>query len=222
MDRFFTLFGKITLVLVILGGISYAAYTLGKSSLPNSQFGAVSTTAMPQPTTEIASETTPSGSITPQAKQTKVVKAGLDASSGLSFTKYQLMAPEDWTVSHTTTNEGTWVDTLTLTKGTSQLKLFQAATGGAMCLYPLDADFEGPSSRYDTYVDITTQDNIILRRGTTNANSGTTKGYTMCQKGTENFGQPTVFGHMSLTTALNPDNMVLSEVDAMLASLKKQ
>ena len=123
--------------------------------------------------------------------------------------------PEGWTPNHVTTNEGTWVDTLTITNGAYQIKIFQAATGGAMCLYPGDADFEGPSSRYEAFVELTTKDGILLRRG------GTTKGFTVCQKSTENFGQPTVFGHTSYTTPATADTAIVKQMDEMIASLKK-
>lgn len=219
MDKFFAFFGKAILVIALLGGIAYASYALGKSTSSALNSGAASTTAMPEPTT------TPDAGLMPEKKpesaKTTMVTAGLGKDSGLSFTKYQITVPEGWTPNHISTNEGTWVDTLTLTKGTTQLKIFQAATGGAMCLYPGDEPFEGPSSTYDSYVVITTTDGLTLRRGTTNTNNGTTKGYTMCQKGAENYGQPTVFGHMSLTTALNPDAALLSEIDMMIATLKK-
>lgn len=154
----------------------------------------------------------------PETKPTTIISAGLGKDSGLSFTKYQITVPEGWTPDHVTTNEGTWADTLILTKGTTKLKIFQAATGGALCLYQGDADFEGPSSRYDTYVAITTTDGVILRRGST---KGSSSGYTMCQKGTDSYGQPTVFGHMSLTTTLSADDALLTEVDGMIATLKK-
>lgn len=218
MEKFFSFFGKAVLVIALVGGIAFGSYSIGKSTAPTPNSGAASTTAMPTPTIDIGlmPEKSPEN-----ASTATIIKAGLGPDSGLSFTKYQITVPETWIPDHVTTNEGTWADTLTLTKGTTKLKIFQAATGGAMCLYPGDADFEGPSSRYDAYVPITTADGIILRRGSTNTNNGTTKGFTMCQKGSESYGQPTVFGHMSLTTALNPDDKLLSEVDEMIATLKK-
>ena len=220
MDTFFSFFGKAVLVIALLGGISYAAYTLGKSTSSTVKSGAASTTAMPTPTLDpgLMPEKIP-GSV-----KTTVITAGLGTDSGLSFTKYQITVPDGWTPNHVTTNEGTWVDTLTLTKGAATVKIFQAATGGAMCLYTGDADFEGPSSRYDSFVAITTADGIVLRRGSTNETSTdyiSKKGFTMCQKGSESYGQPTVFGHMSLTTALNPEAALLTEVDAIISSLKK-
>ena len=215
MEKFFSLLGKIVLVFLLLGSIAYGAYSLGKSSQPGSNTGAASTTAMPTPTMDpgLKPESLPEG-----FKPAKTITAGLGTESGLSFTKYQITVPEGWIPDHVTTNEGTWADTLTLTKGTTKLKIFQAATGGALCLYPSDPDFEGPSSRYDMYVTITTSDGIILRRGNT---KGSTGGYTMCQKGSENYGQPTVFGHMNLTTTLGSEDALLTEADAMIASLKK-
>lgn len=222
MDKFFAFLGKAVLVFLLVGGLAGGGYYLGKSG--KLSFGnatpapeAVTTT---DPSQEAITNTlAPTTTATP--KSTKTVSAGLGAESGLSFTKYQMTVPEDWVVSHTTTNEGTWVDTLTLTKGATQLKIFQAATGGAICLYPGDADFEGPSSRYDTFVDLTTKDGIGLRRGGTTAASGTKRGFTVCQKGTENYGQPTGFGHTSYTTPAAPDEATLKEMDAMISSLKK-
>lgn len=220
MDKFFSFLGKAVLVLAILGGVSYGAYMLGrKTQSPES--GAVATAVTPTAEPTIDPGLMPE-KLPEENKKTTIVTAGVGAESGLSFTKYQLTVPQGWTPSHTTTNEGTWVDTLILTKGTTTFKIFQAATGGAMCLYPDDADFEGPSSRYDSYVELQTADGVMLRRGTTNTNNGTTKGYTVCQKGTETYGQPTGFGHMSLTTGLPVDPTVIAEVDAMIASLKKR
>lgn len=219
MDTFFSLFGKIVLVVALLGGIAYGAFTYGKMTSPEAKPTAASTTAAPTFKPTIDPGLMPEK--VPDSIRTTVISAGLGPESGLSFTKYQISVPGAWTPNHTTTNEGTWVDTLTLTKGTTTLKIFQGATGGAMCMYPGDPAFEGPSSSYDSFTVITTADNIQLRRGTTDTNNGTTKGYTMCQKGTDSFGQPTVFGHMSLTTALNPDAALLTEVDAMISSLKK-
>lgn len=219
MDKFFSFFGKFVLVIALLGGIAYGAYSLGRATAPTTP-GAASTAITP------TIEPTMDPGLTPEKLPIELtsttVTAGLGTESGLSFAKYQITVPMGWTPNHVTTSEGTWVDTLTLTKGATTLKIFQAATGGAMCLYPNDPDFEGPSSQYDTFVDIKTNDNITLRRSSTNSNNGVTKGYTMCQKGTENFGQPTGYGHMSLVTSLTPDPALLTEVDAMIASLKKQ
>lgn len=222
MDKFFSVFGRIALVAILAGGIAYGAYTVGRRASPAG--GTARTeTVTPGPTWDpgLRPESLPDTTPTPDTKPGKTIKAGLDSSSGLSFTKYQITVPSDWTENHTTENPGTWVDTLILTKGTVKLKIFQGATGGALCLYPEDANFEGPSSRYDSFTELMTADGIVLRRSSTTANSGATMGFTFCQKGPDSFGQPTVFGHMSLTTPINPDGALLKEADTIVASLKK-
>lgn len=206
MDKFFAFFGKAILVIVIVGGLAGGGYYLGRSGKLN--FGA------PAPAPEAVTTSAPT--LTPMPTSvTREVTAGLGAESGLSFTKYTIDVPEGWTPNRVTTSEGTWVDTLTITNGTYQIKIFQAATGGALCLYPGDPDFEGPSSRYEAFVELTTKDGILLRRG------GGTKGFTLCQKNTENFGQPTVFGHASYITPVTPDTAIVKQMDEMITSLKK-
>lgn len=223
-EKFFTFFGKAVLVLLVVGGLAGAGYYLGKSgklSLGNAMPVPEAVTTTDPNQESITNTLTPTASATATPKATKTVTAGLGAESGLSFTKYSMQIPEGWVTNHTYTNEGTPVDTLTITNGAYQIKIFQAATGGAMCLYPGDADFEGPSSRYDTFVNLTTKDGIVLRRGGTVAASGTKRGFTVCQKGTESYGQPTGFGHTSYSTPLTPDEAILKEMDGMISSLKK-
>lgn len=223
MDKFFSVFGKIVLVAAIAGSIAYAAYSYGKTtSGAPSTVAAVPTEAVPTTDVGLKPETKPVMSPAVTSQPAKILTAGLDSSSGLSFTKYQMNIIAGWTADHATTHDGTWTDTVTVTKGGAKLKIFQAATGGAVCLYTGDADFEGPSSRYDTYVDLKTADAVTLRRGSTNTPTGGVQAYTVCQKGSDNFGQPTVFGHISFTAPVNGDAALLSDVDAMLVSLKKQ
>ena len=196
MDKFFAFLGKAVLTLLIVGGLAGGGYYLGRSG------------KVPQTTTALTVSPTP----TPV-----IVTAGLGSESGLSFTKYTIEVPEGWTPNHVTTNEGTWVDTLTVMRGAYQIKIFQAATGGAMCLYPGDQDFVGPSSRFTMFVDLTTADSIALRRGGAKGKGG----FTLCQKNAENFGQPTVFGHTSYTTPATADAAIVKQMDEMIASLKK-
>jgi hypothetical protein len=222
MEKFFSFFGKAVLVLLVVGALAGGGYYLGKSgklsigSTSPAPEAASTTNPQAQTTTTI----TPTTSTTPSVK-TKTVTAGVGAESGLSFTKYTLEAPETWTPAHTFSNEGTAVDSLTLTSGAYQIKIFQAATGGAMCLFAGDADFEGPSSRYETFVNITTKDGIALRRGGNIAANGPTRSFTFCQKGTDTYGQPTGYGHMSFTTPVTPDAAKLEEMDTIIMSLKK-
>jgi len=209
MNGFFAFFGKFILILLVIGLLVGGGYYLGTGKLPVPGYnppGAVTTTA---PVTSPGQTPT----ATPQPKQ--VVKAGV--SSGLSFSLYSIEVPMDWKVTQQHEDEPSPMDTLTITKGTYSIKIFQAATGGAMCLYPGDPDFEGPSSRFTTFVPITTKDGTILRRGST-----TGGGFTLCQQGTENYGQPTSYGHISYKTPVPADDAILKEMDGLIASLKKQ
>ena len=215
MDKFYSFFGKFMLIALLVGAVAYGAYRLGNTTASKTPSGAVFVTGIPTPTTDIGlmPEKKPETTKTPN-----IINAGLGAESGLSFTKYKLTVLDNWTPNHTTTNEGTWMDTLTLTRGTAQIKIFQGATGGAMCFYPGDTVEEGPSSSYDEFVEITTVEGVKLRRGNTKGAAS----FTVCAKGTEGYGQPTGFGHISYKTSNPPDLVTLTEMDAMIASLKKQ
>ncbi|MBP9814030.1 hypothetical protein KBC80_02445 [Candidatus Woesebacteria bacterium] len=215
MDKFFSVFGKFVLIALILGGVAYGAYRLGTNTASNTPYGAVSVTSAPSPTIDpgLTPDNLPVATKTPS-----VISAGLGAESGLSFTKYKLTVLDNWTPNHTTTNEGTWMDTLTLTRGTAQIKIFQGATGGAMCFYPGDTVAEGPSSSFDEFTEITTTEGVKFRRGNTKGVAS----FTICAKGSDTYGQPTNFGHISYKTANPPDLVTLTEMDAMIASIKKQ
>lgn len=222
MEKVFTALGKLFLVLLILGLLGLAGIYLNKKGYFNTK---ILNTSSPTPsaTTSVSGNYNLQVLETPQpVPQSKVVSAGLDATSGLSFTKYQLQLPADWIDSHTYEKTGVPVDTLTLTKGLYQIKIFQAATGGALCLYPGSAPFEGPSSSYDNFVELNTTDGVILRRSGSTAYSGTTRGFTGCQKSADgSYQQPTIFGHVSITTPVSYDLLIITEIDGILTSLKK-
>lgn len=147
--------------------------------------------------------------------QTTVVKAG----GILVFKAYSIGVPSDWQYTKEGTPSGDIsVDKLTLIKDGYKITIYEAATGGAPCLYPGDIDVEGPSSRFTSFVAITTQTGDMLRRGT--SDNGT--GFTICEKqGTNGYGQPTSFGHISITTPASPTISMIAEIDSILSSLKK-
>jgi hypothetical protein len=217
MEKFFSVFGKLVLILLVLGGAAGAAFYFGRQSAPPAQPAsteAPAQTATPAMTGEEAVPSTNTDLGT-------TVTAGLGASYGLSYDQYTVSLPAGWTYTH---DQDTSVpmDTLTVTRGAYMIKIFQAATGGALCLYPGDPDFEGPSSRYDTYTAITTADGTQVRRSGTTAAAGTTRGFTICQRSTDgSWGQPTHYGHMQLTTPLAPDAPILTQMDGIIASLKE-
>lgn len=142
--------------------------------------------------------------------------AGVSKSAGLSFDNYSIITPSDWiSKKESQTNMD---ERLTLSKGEYSISIFQAATGGALCLYPGDADFEGPSSKFEVFTTLTTKDGRILRR------SGDKKGttFTICQKSPDNsYQQPTNYGHISVKLAADFTPEILTEVDSIISSLKK-
>ena len=227
MEKFFATFGKVALIILIMGALAGAGYYLGRSgNLPflsqTPAPGAVTTTA-PQELPPQTQPALPAQTPTPTPVPIKTVSAGLGNISGVNFPKYTIEIPSDWTVKQEHSEVESPMDVLTVTKGSYQLKIFQAATGGAICLYPGDADTEGPNSRFDNFVTITNAAGNQFRRSGTTATSGTKRGFTVCQKSEAygNFQQPTNFGHTSYTTPLTPDDAILKEMDTMIASLKK-
>ena len=147
----------------------------------------------------------------PSTKPKQTVKGG----GILSFPKYELALPSDWTW----LKEAPIADNekIILKKGEYGISISQGGFGGAMCLYPGDPDFEGPAGRYTTYVGIVTQSGDKLRRSSPESGSG----FGICQETQYGWGAPTLYGHIGLTTPANPSDAMLKELDAILASITK-
>jgi hypothetical protein len=225
MEKVYPILGKIFLALLALTIVAGGGAYLNQKGYFNTK---ILDSASPSPLAEVEYTQQNQYNLevinTPQAiVQTKVITAGLDKSSGLSFSKYQMIVASGWTDNRVTENEGVPVDTLTLAKGEYNIKIFQAATGGALCMYPNDAVFEGPSSKYDNFVNLTTTDGTQIRRSGTTTYQGNSRGFTVCQKSTQDasYQQPTGYGHISITTPVNFDVATMTEIDGMLTSLQK-
>ncbi len=180
--------GKFILIVGVLAILAYGGYFFGKK--------------------QVRQQT----QVTPTGVSKKTITAGLDTSSGLSYTKYSIEVPQDWTVT-TDNHQSVPIDTLFITKGDYQIKIFQAPTGDSICLYPGD----------NTFMSLTTVDGLALRRsGTITPGSDAHRSFTICHFSEHyNFQQPTVFGHTSYKTPLTPDEVILRKMDAMISSLKK-
>lgn len=173
----------------------------------------------PEPSVE--TETSPTKYPSPTSTSINLDKSFTSAKfSDLSFSGYKLMYPSDWTLSEE--RDGSVpISTVTLTKQGYTLKIFQAATGGAMCIYEGDMP-EGPASDYRTnkFTDLTTGFGTL--RQTESSNNGKV-GYAYCQKNTSDssFSQPTSVGHMSVTTGVAaPDPKILEEIEAIVESIE--
>lgn len=205
MDRFFAIFGKIIFVITLLGSLTYVGYYFGKKSNRIEEIEIRKE--------EVSTSPTP---IATNSQQLVTVVAGLSKSAGLSFDEYSIIVPEDWKSKKE--NQTQTDQKLILEKNGYEISIFQAATGGAVCLYNGDPDFEGPSSRFTFFKELITKDNKTLRR------SGDLNGsaFTICQKWSDgSFGQPTSYGHMSIKLPGNYSEEMLTEIDSIIESLKK-
>lgn len=205
MEKFFSIFGKIMLIVLVLGSLTYGGYYFGRKTVSVKERVAGNDEVVP-------ASAVPTLLPTPHALSTIV--AGLPKSAGLSFDQYSVITPSDWVSKKE--SQTAMDEKLVLSNGEYIINIFQAATGGALCLYNGDAEFEGPSSRFTKFVDLTTKDNRSLRR------SGEGNAFTVCQKsGDGSYQQPTNYGHIAIKTAANPTAEMLSEIDQIISSLKK-
>lgn len=193
----------IVIIVLLVGGL---AFVVGRSGvkLP----GVTISTPTASPTA------TESPTATPTTKPTKTVTGG----GILSFPKYQLSIPTDW--QNTRQSQTADDEKIILTKGAYQISLTQGGFGGSICLFPGDADSEGPSARYDAYKEITTKSGDLFRRSWTGEEM-TTTGFGICHKSQYGWGAPTNYGHIAFITPVNKTKEMIEEMDAILASLTK-
>lgn len=211
MNKFFNIFGKVSFVVLIVGSILYGGYYFGKQTNNTEKPQASKTENTKIPETDGNTNETP-----PTPVPQTITTAGVSKNVGLSFDQYTITAPDDWTTKKE--SQTAMDEKLTLTNGGYSISIFQAATGGAVCLYPGDADFEGPSSKFEVFKMLTTKDGRVMRR------SGDKNGtaFTLCQKSADgSFQQPTNYGHISVKIPATWDYLVLDEIDAIISSLKK-
>lgn len=200
MEKFFSVFGKVMLVLLVLSAMSYGGYYFGKQTKSITKPEAINISVTPTPT----------------AKPSITLVAGVSKNAGLSFDQYSITNSDGWVSKKE--SQTAMDEKLILTKDGYTVTIFQAATGGALCLYPGDADFEGPSSKFEVFTTLTTKDNRTLRR------SGDKNGtaFTICQKSVDgSYQQPTNYGHISVKLPANFSPEMLTEIDSILSSLKK-
>lgn len=215
MDGFFSFFGKFALILLVILILVGGGYYLGTGKVPFMQLTnpppAAVTTAAPTPTSATTIATTPTTAPSPTAAQQTVTGGGL---SGLSFSAYTITVPADWTV---TKAETSGTQKISISKNGYTLSIYQAATGGAQCVYPGDAAGE-MSTSFGPYTTISDGMGAEYRRATPTTS---TTGFTVCQKSGTTFGLPTSFGHVSYGTPASPDPAILKQMDNIFATLKK-
>jgi len=202
----------LVLVIIILTG--FVAYFVGRQNgLPVSIKNVPISVSPVSPIVTEAKLNPDLPTLIPQA--TAIPLQVINGGGILSFPHYQLKASSDWVYSREV--QGQDNEKIILKNGSYGLSITQGGFGGAVCLFPGDADNEGPSSRYVQYVEITTNSGDQLRRSTPENGQG----FGICQHTQYGWGAPTLYGHMSLTTPNNPTQEMLREIDEILTSLTK-
>ncbi|OGM08322.1 hypothetical protein A2Z67_01480 [Candidatus Woesebacteria bacterium RBG_13_36_22] len=194
----------IIVIVLLIAGVGVGFYLLGSKSI--NKGGAVTPT--PQTFIEITPTFTPPS---PTQIPLKTVMAG----GILSFPKYRLSLPSDWT--DNLEKMGPDAEKLIVKKGSYSISITQGGFGGAACLFPGDPDIEGPSGRYDTFTDLQDKSGDILRR----VGKSQGGGFSICEKTQYGWGAPTSYGHMSIAAPVSPDPQMLTEIDAIISSLTK-
>lgn len=195
----------IVIIIALAGGL---AYFIGKNS---NEAATTQEVVSPTPTTNQTEDTlvTP----TPIAEKTKIITGG----GILSFPKYEITLPADWTFERESENADS--EKITLAGDGFTITILQGGFGGAVCLFPGDPDLEGPSSRYDYFEDITTKSNDQFRRVWS---TGSFTGYGLCQLTQYGWGVPTSYGHISIKANAVPNNQQVTVLDNVLASFTKK
>ena len=174
----------------------------------------------PSPTPTTSPTVEPSTTLAPSAIPAALKSFTSPKFSELGFKGYSLNYPTDWTLSEERDNSVP-ISTVTITKQGYSLKIFQAATGGAGCVYEGDMP-EGPASDYrnNIYKDLVTGFGTLRQ---TEAPSNSKMAYSYCQKSTSDgsYGQPTSVGHMNATTSVaSPDLNIITELEEIVKSIK--
>lgn len=205
----------VVLVVLLVGILAFLWGRMGWGL----NFGSVGLVA--SPSAAVLASTSPSGSVasaSPSPSANAVIYKKVTGGGILSFPKYELSVPVDWTDSKQ--SGGADDQKVIVKKGEFEISITQGGFGGAVCLFPGDADVEGPSSKYSAYKEITTQSGDLFRRTWTGEEMAS-KGYGVCYKSQYGWGVPTIYGHISYITPVSKTKAIVDEMDAILASIKK-
>ncbi len=135
----------------------------------------------------------------------------------LSFSGYTLKYPQDWTLKEEKIPATS--SRVTISKNEYSIVIYQAAMGGAGCIYEGDVP-DGPYAdlRNKEFTDIETSFGTLRRTYQTPFDTKTGAGYSFCQKSKDrnSYGSITTIGGLSYETPTNPDKIILEEMDNIL------
>ena len=212
-NKFFEVFGKVALVIVILGVIAGGAYYLGQKNVATpkieKEFVVATSDNQVSPTRAMVLPTS-----------TQVATLKIKAGSA-EHAQYTVDVPEDWKSDHSIAEKD--MDKLIISKDGYIVTIYQANMGGSMYSFE-DAKVEGPMAQEYTgkFTDFVGVAGEKYRRIDSSAqNKPGEKNYSVLVYGTDSYQTPTVFGAISYTTPIGPDTKILEEMDSIISSLKK-
>ena len=115
------------------------------------------------------------------------------------------------------------MDKLIISKDGYSITIYQAAMGGSMYSFS-DTKVDGPMAQEYTgkYVDFIGAKGEKFRRIDSSAqNKPGEKNFTVLIFGTDSYQTPTIFGAISYTAPIAPDETMLKEMDSIISSLSK-
>lgn len=214
MDRAFALFGKLSLGILIAAILVGGGVFLGLKGNKNSaSYPTPANRVMPTPTAVKESAKSQSSSPSANTNQTVVV-------NGTSpFVSFSASIPYGWQTKKETIADRVKV---TFSDGTNKVIISQAAGGGGQCVYPgekpanFSTEFQSPTLIKGS------GGNFKRAAPSIGSQSNGIQNFTVCELRIGNYQFPTEFGYISYKTDLNPSESTLSQLDQIVASLKKQ
>ncbi len=214
MEKFFSVFGKVMLVILILGLIGGGAYYFGTK---NNQKSQLVTTPMPtaQPTEVISNTPTTALLLSPPGTTSSTGRTSLSAGVP-QFGLYVLSYPAGWSTNEQRDDKA-GTDIVTLTKNGYTLKIVEAGSGGGTCVFGNETP-QPFSQHFNTYVDIAGTNGVQYRRGQTDDTN-----YTICEKTSDgSYKFPTSWGPITYVTQVPTVSSILAEMDSIVSSILKQ
>lgn len=135
------------------------------------------------------------------------------------FTKYSITIAQGWTNQHDVDSKAD-IDKLTLTKNGYILTINQAPFSAGGCIYKGDPP-EAENQLFTNFADIKGQSAQFRRSWNDDPKSTIT--YSVCERNDadKTYSAITTFGQIDVQSPKPADEKTLSEIDSMIASLKK-
>lgn len=214
MDKFFSLLGKLLVIVGVVGILVGGGYYLGTKFNKPATIPTVSIVPTQAPVT--VAVVSPSSAI---QQKTPTGRFAVNAGGVKPFSAYTLSGVAGWTPTKT---ENASSNKVVLTKGDYSVTILQGALGGGPCVFPGDKPQDmAIQLTSSTMIELLTGN--PLRRGQTQSVNANETDFTVCQKASDgSYGTITDFGVINYVTPLNPDSETLAEMDAMVGSLQKE